>query len=133
MSSKGERQRVIVISDNDLLFKAIERNLNNHLQIAVHGSVADTSAEVGEQADQDGWDLMIVAVSEPVGEPVVELVRASLARWLGQVPLLIISQRPFDSRPEEKIVHLSFPFSPAALRDTVAHLLPRGGDVTEAC
>lgn len=133
MRSKRERKRVIVISDNDLLFKAIERNLHNHLKMEVHGSVADTPEEMGEQAGQDGWDLMIVAVSEPVGEPVVELVRASLARWLGQVPLLIISERPFDSRPEEKIVHLNFPFSPAALRDTVAQLLPRQDGVTEPC
>jgi hypothetical protein len=134
MSSKQEdRKRIIVISDNDLLFKAIEQNLHNHRRLEVHRSVADAPEEVGQPADQNGWDLMIVALSEPVGEPVVELVRASLAGWLGQVPLLIISERSFDSQPVDKIFHLGFPFTPAALRDTVANLLLKGDGVTQAC
>lgn len=123
MVSTLEGKRVVVISDNDLLFRAIEQNLHGRLRMEVLRSVADTPTQVQAQANRDGWDLIVVALSEPVGEPVVELVQASLTRWLGRVPLLIISERPFEARPEQKIVHLSFPFAPDELFDTVAWML----------
>jgi hypothetical protein len=42
---------------------------------------------------------------------------------VGQVPLLIISDRPFDSVPEVRIFHLDFPFGVDGLRDKVKEIL----------
>ena len=60
-------------------------------------------------------DLLVLAISSPSKEPIVELARASLVERIGRVPLLIISDRPFHSEPGEPIVHLDFPFSIDAL------------------
>jgi len=58
-----------------------------------------------------------------VGEPVVELARRSLIDKLGKVPLLIISDRPFDSNPPDRFAHLSFPFTPERLCSQILQFL----------
>jgi hypothetical protein len=66
---------------------------------------------------------MIVAMSSHTSEPVVTLARASLAGSIGQIPLLIISDRPFDSAPDDRITHLDFPFDIERLCLTVREML----------
>jgi hypothetical protein len=130
MTSALKGHRVVVISDNDLLFEAIKRNLGGRLQMEVLRAAAVTPEQTGDRLQKDRWSLIVVAQSAPVGEPVVELVRASLAHWLGRVPLLIISERPFDSRPKDGIVHLDFPFEPDQLYRTVVELFATQEDTT---
>jgi len=69
------------------------------------------------------FDLIVVAMSSPTSEPVVALARASLAGQIGQVPLLIISDRPFHSDPNDRIIHLDFPFDIDGLCDKVKEVL----------
>jgi DNA-binding response OmpR family regulator len=119
-----EGKCVVVLSDNDLLARAIELNLNGRLNIRVAapapGRVAWSEGQAGDV------DLIVVALTSQTGEPLVALVRASLAGQIGQVPLLIISDRPFDARPDDQIAHLDFPFHPDELQAKVRGLLQGG-------
>jgi DNA-binding response OmpR family regulator len=120
------RKRVLVLSDNDGLSRAIESNLNSHLEV-----VRLTLSSPGQresQAELGDFDMIVVAMSLPTSEPVVALARASLAGRIGQVPLLIISDRPFHSDLDDQIIHLDFPFDIGGLHDKVKEILQRGSE-----
>jgi len=120
------RKRVLVLSDNDGLSRAIESNLNSHLEV-----VRLTLSSPGQresQAELGDFDMIVVAMSLPTSEPVVALARASLAGRIGQVPLLIISDRPFHSDLDDQIIHLDFPFDIDGLHDKVKEILQRGSE-----
>jgi hypothetical protein len=85
--------------------------------------VARTAPRPQEQSGRDDVDLIVVATSSPSSEPVVELARSALTGYIGRVPLLIISDRPFAPDPQDWITHLSFPFQVDELRDRVRELL----------
>ncbi len=113
-------RRVLVLSDNDGLSRAIKLNLNSYLDVQVVNlapSVQQHQSDVGQ------CDLMIVAMSSSTSEPIVALTRASLTEHVGQVPLLIISDRPFRYEPEDHIAHLEFPFEIDTLRRKVKEML----------
>jgi DNA-binding response OmpR family regulator len=117
------RKRVLVLSDNDGLSRAIESNLNSHLEV-----VRLTLSSPGQRESQTelgDFDMIVVAMSLPTSEPVVALARASLAGRIGQVPLLIISDRPFYSDLDDQIIHLDFPFDIDGLHDKVKEILQR--------
>jgi hypothetical protein len=101
--------KIIVLSDNDGLARAIEVNLERCCRAEVVHLVGGTS---GRYAGPFAGDchLIIVALSSPASEPIVALAQASLVGRIGQVPLLIISDRPFESDPVDRIAHLDFPF-----------------------
>jgi hypothetical protein len=107
-------RKAIVISDNELLFKVIELNLHGGLGLEIVGQGWRETADLAGQAD-----LIVVALSSPASEPVVTLAEASLAEWIGRIPLLIISDRPFLPPSTNKIVHLAFPFAPGELQQSV--------------
>lgn len=120
------RKRVLVLSDNDGLSRAIESNLNSHLEV-----VRLTLSSPGQresQAELGDFDMIVVAMSLPTSEPVVALARASLAGRIGQVPLLIISDRPFHSDLDDQIIHLDFPFDIDGLHDKVKEILQRDSE-----
>lgn len=141
------RKRVLVLSDNDGLSRAIELNLK-HSQLEVvklplssprqqHPEPASSRTCQGDdgrgnQTEVGDLDLIVVAMSSPTSEPVVALARASLTGRIGQVPLLIISDRPFHSDPDDRIIHLDFPFDIDGLHDKVEEILqnrqPTRGD-----
>lgn len=122
-------KRVLVLSDNDGLSRAIELNLkHNHLEVI---RLALSSPEQrGSQAEVGDFDLIVVAMSSPTSEPVVALARASLAGRIGQVPLLIISDRPFHPDLDDQIIHLDFPFDIDGLHDKVKKILQRVSEPT---
>lgn len=120
-------KRVVVLSDHDLIFRAIQLALNSWLEVEVLSPDHDLLAEDGHRAAIGTCDLIVVAVSSPSTEPVVALVRSSLVDRIGQVPLLIISDRPFAAVPEAKISHLRYPFEPGQLRATVEGILQGAG------
>ena len=122
MATSLAGKRILVLSDNDGLSRAIELNLNTHLEVEVVRLAPGSLGQEGSHADGD-CDLIVVAVSSHTSEPLVALARASLVGRVGQVPLLIISDRPFDPEPEEQIVHLDFPFDGDELRDRVKEIL----------
>ena len=120
------RKRVLVLSDNDGLSRAIELNLNRHLEVVRLTLSSPRQRE--SQAELGDFDMIVVAMSLPTSEPVVALARASLAGRIGQVPLLIISDRPFHSDLDDQIIHLDFPFDIDGLHDKVKEILQRGSE-----
>lgn len=123
-------KRVLVLSDNDGLSRAIELNLK-HSQLEIIKLALSPPGQRSEpvegqrecQAEVGHFDLIVVAMSSPTSEPVVALARTSLIRQIGQVPLLIISDRPFQSDPDDQIIHLDFPFDIDRLHDKVEEIL----------
>jgi hypothetical protein len=116
-------KRVVVLSDNHLISRAIQLALNHSLELEVL-SPGDGQLEGSDRSFQvPACDLIVVAVSSPDTEPVVALVRSSLVDRIGHVPLLIISDRPFDALPEAKLSHLRYPFDPTQLRERVHRIL----------
>jgi hypothetical protein len=137
MGARSARKRVLVLSDNDGLSRAIELNLkHNHLEVirlalSSPGQRCPEPVEGrGSQAEVGDFDLIVVAMSSPTSEPVVALARASLAGRIGQVPLLIISDRPFHSDLDDQIIHLDFPFDIDGLHDKVKKILQRVSEPT---
>jgi hypothetical protein len=116
-------RRVLILSDNDGLSRAIALNLSSCLNVKIARFDPKSPQGWTLQTETDSFDLMIVAMSSPTSEPVVALARASLAGLIGRVPLLIISDRPFDSAADDRITHLDFPFDIDKLCHTVSEIL----------
>ena len=123
MATDSYGKRVLVLSDDHRLSRAIELNLRKRLGVEVVTVASNSLEQRGSPTRNDGFDLIVVAMSSPVSEPVVALARASLVKHIGRVPLLIISDRPFDPDPDDQIAHLEFPFDASALHDKVQGLL----------
>ena len=124
MNDKLTGKSILVLSDNDLLARAIELNLGKTWTVGVLLLTPESAVRRGSRAGVDRHaDLIVVAMSSPASEPVVALSRASLGGRIGQVPILIISDRPFDSRSDDRIIHLDFPFDISRLRGKVAEIL----------
>ena len=150
MGADLARKRVLVLSDNDGLSRAIKLNLErSDLEVvkfalnspgqqsqpcpepnrrAVKGRCPEPVEGRESQAEMDDFDLIVVAMSSSTSEPIVALARASLAGRIGQIPLLIISDRPFHSDPDDQIIHLDFPFDIDGLHAKVKGILQRGSE-----
>ena len=117
------QKTVFVVSDSDGLARAIDLNLRDSFEINTVLTMPHTSPSGRNPVAAGDCDLIIVATSSPTSEPVVALAKASLVGRIGQVPLLIISDRPFDSDVDEQIAHLDFPFRVSELLKAVQGLL----------
>lgn len=114
------QETTLVLSDSELLVQVIAANLDRPVQgvcLAEGSSIPPAS----------NYDLIVVALSASSGEPVAALAQAEVIEHVGKVPVLIISNRRFDSLPTERIYYLPFPFDAAALRRQVQAIL--GGTV----
>jgi hypothetical protein len=123
MASRLAGKRAIVVTDHELLFRAIELNLHYRLGIEI---VTPTWSVADCQDMEEGVvdvDLIVVALSSPISEPVVALTERSLAGWIGKIPLLVISDKLFDPGPIGEAIHLNFPFTPDGLRDRIKEML----------
>jgi hypothetical protein len=102
----ADLRKALILSDNDGLARAIE------LYLGKVKPMADGRWRIIRLAGlQNGRvDLIVLALSSPTSDPLLALIRASLLERVGQVPLLIISDRPFHSDPDAKIFYLEFPF-----------------------
>jgi hypothetical protein len=118
-------KRIAVLSDNDGLVQAIQVSLGRCLKSEIVGYVSNPLVSGENEIGNDEFDLMLVAVSLPTSEPVVMLTRAALAQKIGQVPLLIVSDRPFDPGENGRFFHLDFPVNVNRLRDKVKEILQR--------
>jgi hypothetical protein len=123
MEESLEGRRAVIVSDNELLTKAIEVCLADRWQMDVIEPPADLVGWPSMGLGLQRLDLIVVAVSAWAGEPLLALVRASLARQIGRVPILVVSERRFESHPNEKILHLGFPFDSEELHEKVGGLL----------
>ncbi len=124
MITDSTKKKILVLSDNDKLSRAIEVILASR-DWAVETVASNPSEQRGNQPEINHLDLIIVAMSSPASEPVVALARASLGRQIGQTPLLIISDEPFNSNSDDLIVHLDFPFAIDELHHKVEAILHR--------
>lgn len=115
MGSDLRGKTILVLSDNDWLLRAIRLNLNAGLNARVLAP--------DDQDETDHADMIVIAMSRSFGEPLLALAQASLVQCVGQVPVLIISDRPFDPSPADGISYLAFPFQVEELRSTVMGLL----------
>jgi hypothetical protein len=118
-----EGRRAVVVSDSDLLARAIEVSLEDRWQMEVVEPPSEPTGWPSMGLGFNHLDLIVVAVSAYAGEPLLALLRASLAPLIGRVPILVVSERRFDSHPNERILHLGFPFEPEDLHEKVAGLL----------
>jgi hypothetical protein len=66
---------------------------------------------------------MVVALSSPTREPAEVLSKTRLAEQVGQVPLLVISDRPLEPLPKGQIIHLNLPFEVDEFHDKLRELL----------
>jgi len=113
--------KALVLSDNDGLARAIAVNLKKHFKMEIVQLVSDTSASSDDPPDN--VKLIIVALSSPNSEPIVMLSRSALTGCIGQIPTLIISDRPFKVKPRDRIFYLNFPFDIDQLADKVKGIL----------
>ena len=67
--------------------------------------------------------LVVLALSHSDSEPVVILDQVGLTGIVGNVPLLIISDRPFRAGLERRIFHMPFPFGAHTFRQIVDTVL----------
>jgi len=71
-------KKVLVLSDNETFFMVIQLNLQKGLGLEVVAP-ASSSLKQRESLSKDGdFDLIVVAMSSPMSEPVVALAKASL-------------------------------------------------------
>jgi DNA-binding response OmpR family regulator len=122
MTIDATKKRVLVLSDDDRLSRAIALNLTNP-QVEIARFIVNKGNGCQRRAALGDYDLIVMAMSSPGSEPVVALSRAALGGRIGQVPLLIISDRPFDSDVDNKITHLDFPFDANHLGRVVEDIL----------
>jgi hypothetical protein len=116
-------KRVIVISDNDGLTQAMALDLSHCLKLQTISLTSGSSERSRVQVERNSFDLIVVVTSSPTSEPVVMLGRALLAQQIGCVPLLIVSDRPFDPDMDNQFFHLNFPIKADQLLHKVAEIL----------
>ena len=122
-STKNQNvKKVLVLSDRDMLFDVIRINLEKIPVTVVR--FEDTINGSGNHLNNiNQFNLIVVASGSSITEPVVTLFNASLTKQIGQIPLLIISDRHFDANNAGRIFHLEFPFNATDLRFKVKQLL----------
>ena len=116
-------KRILVVSDDKRLSRAIELNLDNRLEVdIVVGATGPLEQATGWTKNGD-LDLIVVAASSPSSEPVVTLARARLAHHIGRIPILLISDKPVAPALDTKIDHLGYPFGINELCEAVKEIL----------
>jgi len=116
-------KRIIVLSDNDELAQAIELSLSHCLALKITRIPSSLPESKERDSNRDEFDMIVLATSLPTSEPVVMLAQAALTQQIGRVPLLIVSDRPFDPDMHHQFFHLDFPMNAHALRDKIREIL----------
>ena len=122
MLNASRKKRVLVLSDNVGLARAIALNLSSHLEL----EIVIAGWALGKEAydiRSIGCDLIIVALSSPPPESAAIETTASLVADSGDVPLLIISEQPLAPEEAGRIAHLEFPFDIDQLHTKVSDIL----------
>ncbi len=122
MNNGNHTQRIVLLSDNEALATVLAFDLQADLNAEVI-PLLPVSARQKRNASLGRIDLMVMVLSLPTSEPLVALAEAALSAHIGQIPLLISSDRPFRSAPEGKIFYLDFPFNLDRLTEEAQRLL----------
>ncbi len=115
------RKRMLVVSDNPTMARTIEVVAGEEWVVAK--AVLPNQDRRDKPEEYGCPDLIVVALSSTASEPIVALAQAQAICHVGQVPVLIISDRQFDSDPDTRIAFLDFPFSVDELGDRLAAML----------
>jgi hypothetical protein len=124
MAANPANKRILVLSDNDGLSRAIKSNVSGPLEIV--RLVPGSPVQQESQTEMGDFDLIVVAMSSPSHDPLIALSRVSLIGRIRQVPILIISEKPLHPVPGDRIVHLDFPFEVDQFRTLVQEILHGG-------
>jgi hypothetical protein len=117
---------LIVLSDNAPALRVIQQLLAaDYPLVAVWVAPLEGAASPSVALpDLATIAMIIVAAIEPETESLVLLGRAGLGCLIGQVPLLLITERQFSGAAAGPIVGLTYPFTPEALRSSIQALCP---------
>ena len=121
--------RILLIGDNRFLLELVMANLAappTHsvlLSRPSDGSRQTCAVTLPNHDESLTLRLVVLALSHTDHEPVIVLAQAGLTHLIGAIPLIIISDRPFQTNPEQAIYHLPFPFRAYTLQQTVNDLL----------
>jgi len=110
MTEKTLAPRALVLSDHDGLYRAIALHLSHYLGMDVVRHELAAPGQRESQAEIGDVDLVVLAQSSPDSEPTIVLARTLLNGCIGQVPTLVISNKPFPSVPGAQVFYLDFPF-----------------------
>jgi hypothetical protein len=116
--SQPAKKKILILSDDERVARVIELVLKR-------SSFAET--EIARQPNRpletSNLSLIILVASSPASEPVVALAQAALVEQVGRIPLLIVSDEPFQASPDHLIFHLDLPFDHDELQRQVHNLL----------
>jgi hypothetical protein len=121
MAKTRAKKQVVILSDDEQVTKVITLTLGQEYQLA--STAPGHPVDSPRQSQKPDWDLIILALSSFASEPIVALARASFVSQVGQVPLLIISDRAFQSDIPNRIYHLDFPFTARVLVGQVREII----------
>jgi hypothetical protein len=124
MITNSTRKKILVLSDDDRLARAIELILGGWV---VEKLALSAAAQQTPQLEMSTVGLIVIALSSPANEPAAALNLISLIDQAGQNPLLIISEKRIRPRPDNLAAQMNFPFDVDEFRDKVLTLLQTGG------
>ena len=115
-SAVATRERkALIISDNDRLARAIALILGSCLDIEMI-ELGPASLQPCDRPEGDAdLELIVLALSSALSDPVAVLSRSSPGKGIRQVPVLVISERAYPPDPGRKIFCVDFPFDPHKL------------------
>jgi hypothetical protein len=120
--------RLLVLSDHPTLARVIEVNLRDRWGV-ISLVLLDEDGPLEIPPIPTEFSLIIIGLSAASGEPLVILSRASLTPYIRQIPILIVSDRSFQSQIDDLIWHLDYPFNSDELRQKVQSILSRGASI----
>jgi len=114
-------KRILVLCDDEDLGKSIAEQLDVGLE-AISCTPMDSGGE--DTLRQAGSiDMIVVVASILSSEPAKMLFEASLLKYLGHLPLLIVSHKPCHAEASDRMYYLSFPCDQSALYERVRSIL----------
>ena len=113
--------RILVLCDNEGLGNSIAEQLGVGME-----AISCTPMDSGGEAPfrhVGSIDMIVVVASILSSEPAKMLFEASLLKYLGQLPLLIVSHKPCHAEASDRMYHLSFPCDKSVLCERVRSIL----------
>ncbi len=121
MIENNQAKRIVIISDNEGVAQIVQFTVGREVEMPT--MLINFPIHDAPPFDLNHCALIILALSSVASEPVIALARASLLRYVGCVPLLIISERPFVSDQPTQIHHMDFPFTASELKSQVRQIV----------
>ena len=117
---------ILLVGDSKFLLELVATNLAPLTAETLFFSSVQPQAPTGFRRREENAQqlrLVVLALSYSSSEPVVILDQLGLTSIVGVVPLLIISDRPFQAGLARRIFHMPFPFRATTLRQVVDAVL----------